>query len=233
MKAAIIEDEINVQDTLKTLIAKYYKDLSVVTAASSVQSAVEKLNKYEPEIIFLDIHLPDGEGFEILNQLDYNPKVICTTAYESFAIEAIKHDVVDYLLKPIIPEELVEAIDKAINELEKDKKITNYEDVKEYKIVLKTKENIFRLKTNEVIYCEADGNYTSIYLQNEKPILLSKTLKKIEDLLSPFGFMRVHQSFLINPSHIKSLQKNTVKLSNDAKVKVSRRKKPELMKLLK
>ena len=233
MKAAIIEDELNVQETLKSLLKEFCSEIEVITTATSIRSAIEKLKTHRPDIIFLDIHLPDGEGFDILNQLTFTPKIICTTAYESFAIEAIKHDVVDYLLKPIIPEELVEAVEKAQTEIEKEKKLSNFQENKIEKIILKTKEEIFRIKSSDLLYCEADGNYTRIHVLNEKPILLSKTLKKIEELLSRYGFLRVHQSFLVNPKHIKSLHKTTLLLSTGSEIKVSRRKKTELLEFLK
>lgn len=233
MKAAIIEDELNVQETLKSLLKEFCSEIEVITTATSIRSAIEKLKTHRPDIIFLDIHLPDGEGFDILNQLTFTPKIICTTAYESFAIEAIKHDVVDYLLKPIIPEELVEAVEKAQTEIEKEKKLSNFQENKIEKIILKTKEEIFRIKSSDLLYCEADGNYTRIHVLNEKPILLSKTLKKIEELLSRYGFLRVHQSFLVNPKHIKSLHKTTLLLSTGNEIKVSRRKKTELLEFLK
>lgn len=233
MKAAIIEDELNVQETLKSLLKEFCPEIEVITTATSIRSAVEKLENIQPDIVFLDIHLPDGEGFDILNQLTFTPKIICTTAYESFAIEAIKHDVIDYLLKPIIPEELAEAVEKAQVEIEKENKLNTFQEDKTEKIILKTKEDIFRIKSSDLLYCEADGNYTRIHVLKEKPILLSKTLKKIEELLSRYGFIRVHQSFLVNPKHIKSLHKTTLLLSNGDEVRVSRRKKAEVLEFLK
>lgn len=233
IKAVIIEDEINVQETLISLIDQYCHDLEVVATAESIQSAKKIIKEFEPNLVFLDVHLPDGEGFEVFEENRKLPKIICTTAYESFAIEAIKHAAVAYLLKPIIHDELIEAVEKAKIEIEKEIKLSSFSEKNHETVIFKTKDEIYKLHVKDLLYCEADGNYTKVHLlDQERTIMLSKTLKVIEEQLSHFGFLRVHQSFLVNTDHIVSLSKNDVILSNHNRVKVSRRKKTEVLKYL-
>lgn len=235
-KAIVIEDEKNVRENLIGMLEDYCPELSIVGDANSVESGISLIQQMNPDIVFLDINLPDGTGFDVLKSVDIeNLKVIFITAYGDYALKAIKYSAIDYLLKPVIPDELIEAVQKAQKFIAHDREFyelsalsQNDQADKPIRIVVKTKQESFYLNIDDILYVEADGNYSVIHSTNLKPIMVSKTLKFYEDILDDNGFFRSHQSYLVNPLHIKQLQNNQLLLSNGHLIEISRRKKNEL-----
>jgi len=239
--AIVVEDEFQIRKGLITLISDYCENINIVAEADCVESGILFIKKHNPDIVFLDIRLPDGTGFDLLEKLrKIKSKIIFVTSYSDYALKAIKYSAIDYILKPVIPEELIEAVEKAENFIEQE---NNYLELSSFyeqntkelpnKIVLKTKKESFYVDINDIIYCSADENYTNFVLKNNKKILVAKTLKFYDEILSEHNFIRVHQSFLVNPKHIVSLQGDNLKMINNDLVEVSRRKKATILDLLK
>lgn len=232
--AVIVEDEFKVRKGLISMINDYCPNIKVIGEASNVRSALELITSNPPEIVFLDVRLPDGSGFDLLTKIiDLNLKVIFVTAYGDYALQAIKYSAIDYLLKPIIPDELVEAVDKAAKFIAHDREyheLSSLNDLskgtKPKKIVIKTKTESHYVPINDILFCEADGNYTKIHILNQRPIMVAKTLKFYEEILSENDFVRSHQTFLVNLRHVLGFQQNKLTLTNDFEIEVSRRKRP-------
>ncbi|MBP9152153.1 MAG: response regulator transcription factor [Flavobacteriales bacterium] len=241
MKALIIDDEQNVREALKGLLRLWSPETEVLGEASGVREAMEQIKALKPDLIFLDVEMGDGTGFDLLRQLpERDFEVIFATAHQHYAIEAIRMSACDFLLKPIDPDDLVAAIERAKTHWHQhggdpiDVMLQHASGVKD-RIVLKDMENIYVLKIKDVIHCEADGRYTQFHVKGQaKPILVSTNLKEYDQLLSPSGFVRIHHSHLINLSHVQRIDKVnlTVHLSENQKVPISVRKKDELLKRL-
>jgi len=243
LRTIVIDDEQNVRKTLEKLIARNCPNVKLVAEADGVNSGIESIKKYHPDLILLDIKMDDGTGFDLLKQLEpVDFKVIFITAYDQFAIKAIKFSALDYLLKPVDPEDLTLAIGKAeklvmfelnqqLNTL-KENMLTQEKSKK--KIILKTFDNIHLVKLIDIVYCESNDNYTNFHLLNNKKILVSNTLKDYDEMLSEYGFFRTHKSYLINLMHIDRFEKaegGAIVLNNEIKVPVATRKKDKLMEL--
>ncbi len=241
MRALIIDDEQNVREAMKGLLRIYAPEIEVIGEAKAVAEALSKINELQPELLFLDVELGDGTGFDLLQQLpERNFEVIFVTAHEHYAIKAIRMSACDFLLKPVDPDDLVNAIERAKVQLNTqgtdpiDVMLQHASGIKE-RMVLKDMENIYVINIDDIVHCEADGRYTRFYTLNmDRPILVSTNLKEYDQLLAPSGFARVHHSHLINLSHVQRIDKVnlTVHLSGDHKVPISVRKKDELLKRL-
>lgn len=241
MRALIVDDERNVREALKALLMLWSPETEVVGEASGVSDALNKIEKLNPELVFLDVEMGDGTGFDLLNKiLIRNFEVIFVTAHQHYAISAIRMSACDFLLKPVDPDDLVDAIERAKVKLKSqggdpiEVMLQHAKGVKD-RIVLKDMENIFIIRIADIIHCEADGRYTRFFIDGrEKPILVSTNLKEYDQLLSPSGFVRIHHSHLINLAHINRIDKVnlSVHMSKDQKVPISVRKKDELMKRL-
>ncbi len=238
IKAIIIDDIELTHRILKGVIGGIFKEISIIGQAYNVKDGVNLLTKKSPDIVFLDINLPDGTGFDILNQIQkHNFKIIFVTAHQEYALNAIKSSAFDFLLKPLDEDEVISSIQNAIVTIKKDEEqlkietfISNYtnKNIKEKKIVLKTQESIYVTKISDIIRCESDGNYTMIFLNNQKKILISKTLKEYDELLKEYGFIRVHKSHLINIDNIVKYEKRDtgiIYMTDESKIPVSHRKK--------
>jgi two-component system LytT family response regulator len=244
IKAVIIDDEINNQELISNLLKSYTENVQVVGLANSVESAYQAINEHHPDLIFLDIQMPDGTGFDLLKKFDkINFKIIFVTAHQEFAIEAFKYSALDYLLKPLSPANLLAAVKKVEETMGSDelnmklKILLNNiaEPVKnKKKIVLKTMERIYSVDLDDIIRFESDGGYTKVYLTDGKRIMVSKTMKEYDDLLLDAGFLRVHHSHLINMNHLFCFEKaeGHVVMKDDSIVPVSNRKKDQLLELL-
>lgn len=241
MKALIVDDEQNVREALKSLLQLWSPETEIVGEASNVTEALSRVRSLQPELVFLDVEMGDGTGFDFLKQVPGRKfEVIFITAHQHYAIEAIRISACDFLLKPVDPDELVDAVERAKTKWTQhdgdpiDVMLQHTNGIKD-RIVLKDMENIFIIAIADIIHCEADGRYTRFYIDGrEKPILVSTNLKEYEQLLSPSGFVRIHHSHLINLSHLSRIDKVnlSVHLSQDLKVPISVRKKDELMKRL-
>lgn len=241
IKSVIIDNEKKSRKTLSNFLLKYCKNVEVLGEADGVATGVELIKKENPELVFLDIEMTDGTGFKLLESFeDIQFSVIFVTAYSAYAIKAFQISAIAYLLKPINPQELIEAIEKCQKDIglkgihnKLEVLLGNQSSVK--KIAFPTSEGIELVKLNQIVNCEADDNYTSIFLANEKRILVSKTIKEYDTMLSDFGFFRIHQSHLVNLDYISKFNKNDggyVVLENGKKLPVSRRNKQEFLEKL-
>lgn len=252
IKAVIIEDEEKSGRFLNNLLNTYCSNVKVSGTAKSVTSAIELTRKEKPDLVFLDIILEDKNGFEVLKNLnERNFEVIFTTAHNEYALKAIKFSALDYLVKPINIEELQMAVEKAekrIREKEKSNINIPLENLIEnqkcansltHKMGLQYAGGIRFVPVSDIYYLGAEGNYTNVYLESEK-ILVTKTLKNFEELLSDYKFFRAHRSFLVNLSHISEYDNSTtiegsggqIILKNNASIPVSRDKKKDLLDII-
>ena len=233
MKALIVEDEVDARKVLKFLLKQYFPDIDIIGEASSVSKARSIILKEKPELVFLDVRLEDGTGFDLLNNLEHiDFQIIFTTAYDNYAIKAIKFAATDYLLKPINPEEFKTAINSAISKIQRHSEyLQRTKDTQT--ISVKTAEQTYIVSINDIIRLEADGSYTTIITKNSR-IIASKNLKSFEKKLPENSFIRTHQSHLINKEYIKYIDKDgRLKLSNNDSVPIAFRKKSIVRNLLK
>lgn len=242
--AIIIDDEAKGRLALKEKIKTYCPNLEIIAEAANGKEGIIAIEKYHPQIIFLDIEMPVMNGFEMLNNLpDKNFHLIFTTAYDQYAIKAIKYAAFDYLLKPVDIEELKLAVSK-IDSKENDQTKQQAELLQQnlqhpkrhlHKLAIPTLEGLFFYDINDVVRLEANSNYTNIFFSNNTKILASKTLKEFEELLPEDIFFRTHHSHLINLNYIKRYIKGDggqIELQNGSFVDVSRRKKEEFLKAI-
>ena len=243
MTAVIIEDVEDARLALKQDLKDYCPEVDIIGEAEGVVSGIKLLKAKHPQIIFLDIQMGDGTGFDLLEIIGKgDAKVIFTTASDAYGIKAIKYSALEYLLKPIDPDELKEAVDKAkfsatIKGQDRGiEMLTNQlQNQSTDRIALNTQEKITVVKLSDIIRCASDVNYTHFYFKDGNKVLVTKTLKEFDNLLSDRGFLRVHQSHLVNVDHIKELLKadgGTLKLSDGSSVPVSSRKKQDVINYL-
>ena len=235
-KVAIIDDERNVRIVLKKLLNLLYSNCKIVAEADSIKDAKAILPIIKPDIVLLDIELKDGTGFSLLKQLpNLDFKLIFITAFNQHAIKAFKFNAIDYLLKPIDPSELQIAIDKAQKSVSSEKELRKLieaiEEKKNTQIVIKTTNKINYIHLSDILYCQAEGAYTKIVTKNET-VLASKNLKHFHDLLEQDGFIRTHQSYMVNKKWVKAIENDTIILSNAMAIPISSRKKAEIKILL-
>ncbi len=211
----IVDDERKARESFEKIIIRYFKEkLKVVALCESVKEGVAAINKYSPNVVFLDIEMPNENGFKLFNYFEnLNFEVIFTTAFNKYAINAIKYSALDYLLKPINFIDLNDAIKRfekqeIVSSREEQVKILlsnmNMGNSIKSKVALPTLSGYQMEKINNIMYCEADQNYTKIHLVYGKYILVSKTLKHIEELLPSEVFFRIHKTFLLNLNYVKT-----------------------------
>ncbi len=245
LKAVVIDDVEAIRRKNAALIAASCPNVSVIGQADSVVTGIQLIRQTAPDLVFLDVEMPDGTGFDLLQKLSPIPfKVIFITGYEDFAIRAFRFSAIDYLLKPLDRHELVEAVKKAEHALEKDvfdmklhNLFTNLERPKNLqKLVLRTADKIYSVNIQDIIHCESDKNYTTFHFINAPKLVVSTNLKEYETLLGPHNFFRTHKSHLINMTYfdhfIKSEGGNTIVMKNKASIPLSVRKKDEFLILL-
>ena len=242
-KVLIIDDEKRIRDFVKRMIDSFELDVQVYTDGESVDTGIESIKRIQPDIVFLDIQMPDGTGFDLLNQIgEKRFELIFITAFQEYAIMAIKFSALDYILKPIDAEELKTALVNALDTIDYKKEDTQFDALthnlntnQKRKLVLKTQESVHVVDLNEIIRCEADKNYTFFYLNSGKKILVSRTLKDFEMLLGNHGFFRAQQSHLINLEYIDRYDKQeggSVIMKDGASVPLSTAKKDQFFQLL-
>ena len=243
IRSLIIEDDANARAALHKMIKQSGKNVEVVGEASSVEQAIKLIGDKLPELIFLDIRLKKGTGFDILKQVDTSKlSVIFTTAYSEFALQAIKSAALDYLLKPIDPAELGAAIDKHGERKERQlsERLSVLEEnlvhnAKKAKLVLSDASGFHIVSIGDIIRCESEKNYTTFYLTSGKKIVTSKSLIEYERLLDKNEFMRIHKSHLVSLEHVTGFVRGRggeAVLSDDSQVPVSREKKEEFLKAI-
>lgn len=244
LRTVIIDDEDHIRDSLAKLLARHCPQVMVEGTAGSVASGKKAIEELHPDLVLLDIQMQDGTGFDLLSSLSsITFKVIFITAFDQYALQAFRFSAVDYLLKPINPELLVNAVERAglllqnhfniqMQAVGENLKSTHRQNKK---IILRTNDNIYLLDLANIICCESDNNYTMVHTTSGEKIMVSKTLKEYDDLLTGFGFYRVHKSHLINLSHIRRFEKQDggfIMLTNDLRIPVASRKRDEMLEML-
>lgn len=240
MNALIIDDEEKARKNLELLLKQFCPDVTVVAATDNINEGENLLKEHHVDVVFLDIEMPKGNGFELLDRFDTYPfEVILITAYDQYALQAIKSRALDYLLKPIDIDELIDAVKKVetsiqanLNEEKAQLAAGVQMDVVREKLVLPMKDGYVFLGFTEIIRIESDGSYTTFFTMNKEKIVVSKHLKEFERLLPPHRFFRCHKSHIINLDCVKKFVRNdgfSVEMSDGAFVEVSRRKKDEFL----
>lgn len=245
MKILIIDNEKIVRELLRDMIESIEPGKYSIEEANGVTTGLQKIKAFNPDIVFLDVEMDDGTGFDLMQKIQHPAfQLIFTTAHNQYAIQAFKCSAIDYLLKPVDFSELENALQKAkrnisSNNLSRQLNVLmqqlNGKDNTEKQIVLKDSEASYFVKVSDILYCEAEGSYTKFYFAAESPIVISKNLSTYEDLLNSYGFIRTHHSYLVNPSKIKMYDKTdggTLVLISGHTVPVSHRKKDYVMTLL-
>ena len=245
LKVLLIDDEERATDALRLMIEKTVPEIQKVMVCNDSRKATDIIHNYQPGLVFLDIQMPHLNGFEVLEKMpNKNFKIIFTTAYNEYAIQAIRFSAFDYLLKPIDIEELQSAVHRFLESNEDYKQ--QYELLKnimhniqapspdEFRLALPTKEGVHFLNPSGIVRCEAVGNYTKFFVAGNKTYMISKTLGEYDVLLTPHNFIRTHKSHLVNKKFISFIDHDGFAILKDnSKVEVSRRRKEEVMAALK
>lgn len=243
LSTIIIDDQQNCIDDLSLLLKTNCPDISVISTAHSGKEGISTLKRLKPQLVFLDVEMQDMTGFEMLQQLnETNFQVIFTTAFDKYAIQAIRFNAIDYLLKPVRKNELIEAVERAakapsaltIQQIKNLKESSQNTQVPQNKIALTTGEGLEYVKLEEIIYCLAEGSYTTVFLSDKTQLLVSKSIGKLDEVIDGNGFYRTHNSSLINLSHVKKFVKTDggyVVMSNGDTVTVARNRKEEFLEL--
>ncbi len=244
MKTILVDDEENSLDILEIELKEYCPQVEIVAKCKSGKEAIAAVHEFNPDVVFLDIEMPQMNGFEVLKNLeDQEFDVIFVTAYDQFALKAFEFSAVDYLLKPIVKERLIAAVEKvsslaetSISVEQLNMLMTNFQSYwqSQPRVALPTSEGLEFVSVDQIIYAQSESNYCWVFFDDGNKIFLSKTLKDLEGLLAKHGFIRIHQSYLINADFIKRYvrgQGGYIILSNGAKVPVSRSKKEVILNL--
>jgi two-component system, LytTR family, response regulator len=246
MKAIIIDDEKDSRDILANYITKYCPDVTVCGFGESVSTGLEAIDKHQPDIVFLDIEMPYGNGFDLLDKVsNITFETVFVTAFDNYAIQALNQSAAYYLLKPIDIDELIKAVDK----IKTERKTDNYtqhakvllENIRTdsppiQKIMLPTMEGFEIVTINTILYCEAVDNFTRFHFEKGQPLMICRTLKYFEDILHVHQFLRIHRSYLINPEYVIRYSKGKggfVTMRNNKELEVSPAKKKEFLQLFK
>jgi two-component system LytT family response regulator len=243
LTAILVDDMPIALEMLENDITNNHPEIKIIGKAKSVVEASKLLRTTQPDILFLDIMLGDGTGFDILEIVpDLKSKIIFVTASDSFAIKAFKFAAIDYILKPYSDEDLAASIEKAQNQIQPDKEQLNVlqeavasPNNRPSKISLHTSEKIIVVNIEDIIRCKSDNNYTTFHFNDNSKILVSKTLKQYSDMLKEVGFLRVHQSHLVNTIYIKEFIKSDggyLILKDKSNIPVSVRKRNEVLEIL-
>jgi two-component system LytT family response regulator len=243
--AIIVDDEVHAIDRLKNLLETHCPEIELLAACTDIEAAFQQINLLKPQVVFLDVQIHNSTGFDLLKRfsnIDFS--VIFKTAYEKYAIQAFRFGAVDYLLKPIDPDELAIAVKKLKEKQAKDRMYENLEIIaqnmlhfkmRDKKITIPTLYGMEMLNIQEILYLQSDINYTTLFLKNNRKMVVAKTLKEFEGILIPYNFFRLHNSYLVNLSYAKSYIKGkggSVKLEDGTEIEVSVRRKEEFLKRL-
>lgn len=248
IKAVIVDDSPEARESLSADLGRWCADTVRITGqAGSMAEGLKVLRELRPDVVFLDIQLGDGDGFSLLEQLgETSTKVIFTTGMDNYGIRAIKFSALDYLLKPVDPDELQAAVEKLKGEQQKQSITDNLRLLAEHlrpasgspkieRLALNSSDRVQVVNVADIIRCESERNYTTFFLKDKRQIVVTKTLKEYEEMLEPNGFVRVHHSHLINLGHLKEFIKHDggyALMDDNAHVPVSVRKRDDLMRAL-
>ena len=242
----LVDDENHARESLSKMLSLNCPDVTVLGTASSADDAFEKITKLKPDLIFLDVEMPNGTGFDLLTRFPKPTfKVIFVTGFDQYALNAIKFSALDYLLKPINAKELVEAVEKASNQLINQNGLGDLKNLlttlqnprsRKNKLAVPTQQGLEMIEIQEIIRCEAANGYTIIHVQDGKPMLSSRDLKTYQELLEDYDFFRIHDSHLIAHFHVQKVLNEdggVVVTSNDTKLPIARRRKSDFLDWLK
>ncbi|GAA3972957.1 LytR/AlgR family response regulator transcription factor [Mucilaginibacter dorajii] len=246
ISAVIIDDEPHCIDRLSYLADHYCAgELFIAGTADRVDSGFELIKELKPQLVFLDIQIHQQTGFDLLKKYITIPfQVVFTTAFEQYAIQAFKFSAVDYLLKPIDPDELQLTVKKLREKIEREHHLDSiallFQNIQQMgqhdpKITVPTMTGLEFIKVQDIIRCQSDVNYTTIFMKDKKSLMVAKTLKEFEGLLSPYNFFRIHNSHLVNLAYIKSYYKGKggyVQLEDKTELEVSSRRKDDFLAML-
>ena len=244
IRAVVIDDIESIRKEYISIIAAHCPNVSIIGQADSVESGAELIKTVAPDLVFLDVEMGDGTGFDLLQKfqpIDF--KVIFITGHQDFAIKAFRFSAIDYLLKPLDPDDLVEAVKKANESIGKESfgvrlanLFSNLERPKhQQKLILKTADRIYSVNIEDIVCCESDKNYTTFTFINAPQLVVSNNLKEYETMLAPHNFFRTHKSHLINMAyfdHFVRADGGTVVMKNKMTVPLSVRKKDDFLILL-
>jgi two-component system LytT family response regulator len=237
LNAVIVDDESKSRINLKNLLEKFCPQVHVQALCQNVAQGLQAIETYHPAVVFLDIQLQGETGFDLLEQLsNIDFEIVFTTAYSDYAIRAFKFSAIDYLLKPIDPDELIHAVEKAAKRNSKDTAlkleslIGNLKNTSadSYRLAVPTQEGLMFLKLKDILYCEAMSNYTCFYMSDGKKYVVSKPLKEYEQMLDGYNFFRIHNSFVVNLREVKEYIRGEggyVVLHNNVTLDVAKRRK--------
>ena len=245
IQAVIIDAEPAMQEVNSRLLAEYFPEIDIVGIADSVKTGVRLIQKVKPDLVLLDIELKDGSGFQLLQKLKpYDFKVVFITGFHSFAIKAIKFSALDYIVKPVNETEFQQAIERAVELIDKSESTdaqlnvlmkSLQKETMSKKLVLRTAESLHVVDISDIYFCKSDNSYTTFYFKDNENILVSKGLKDYENLLADYGFYRAHQSYLVNLNQIKKVDKSDggfIIMKNKKEIPVSLRQMKKLISLL-
>lgn len=242
MKVVIIDDEDNGRNIIRQYLSLYCDDVDIMGEANSVKSGVEMLSEITPDVLFLDIQMQDGTGFDLLETLPQRSfKVIFVTSYDQFALKAIKFNAADYILKPVDPDEFVEAVQrvqadlaKEINDNRIDQLLTNMDNFT--RVGFPTDEGVLFVDIDDIVRCEADGGNTQVFTDNGTMFVATKNIKVYEELFADNKFLRINKTNLINTSYIDKYEKSdgggSVLMADGVSIEVSPYRKDDLQKML-
>ena len=241
MKAVVIDDELNCRISLKNNLETFCEGIVVAGMADGVSSGITLIKQEVPDLVFLDINMGDGTGFDLLNAFEtIHFKIIFTTAFDNYAIKAFQYAAIHYLLKPMAPVDLQQALNRAKETITYSNETSVilkeiYENQSFDKITLNAGNTLQNVLLNDVVYIEADSNYSRFYLKDESKILVSKTLKEYESLLPSNMFMRIHRSYMINLECIEKFNCKSLRvvLCGGIVLRVSRRMRPDFLQRMK
>lgn len=242
--ALIVEDEAKSRDNIRAILSEYCPHVSICAESSNVKEAIRDTNQYKPQLIFLDIELPDGTGFDVLETINANNlEVIFVTAYGHYAIKAIRFCALDYILKPINISDLIKAVKRCQNSIVERtenqrlkqlvKNISSRNELKQ--LVLPVGNKLEFIQHNDIVYLKSDNNYTTFYIAGSKEILVSKPIKEYRSILND-QFIQTHQSYMANINKIKALVKSDgayLVMTDGSNIPISRNRKEEVIKKLK
>lgn len=244
IKAVIVEDEFKIREVFKHLLEKFCPEITISGEAENVDDAYEIISKTNPNVVFLDIEMSGGNGFELLAKYTSIPfEIIFVTSYSHYAIKAIKFSALDYLLKPVMIEDLHQLTDRIKEKIQSKSDAQQYKllqenlksPVQNQKLAINTKTKLEYVNISDILYLKADGNYTTIFLKNNTKFYVAKTLKDYEDLLCyPVNesFVRIHKTYIANLDHASHIERGnefSLVLTNNTRLEISRRKKQELL----
>jgi two-component system LytT family response regulator len=246
IRTIIIDDEHLAIESLQWEIENFCEDLKINDTFTNPKEAIIRINYLKPDLVMLDIEMPEIDGFQLLQLLDYkNFDLIITTAYNQYAIQAFKANAIDYLLKPIDPNDLIKSIERVKKRQYNQSSNKNIETIltefvkknksKHQKIPISVDSKILFVNSKDILYCKSDGSYTHLFLKNDVDYLVSKSIKHFEDILPEELFLRIHKSYIINVDEVVGINKQgngEVILSNEAEIPISRSYKHQLLEIL-